>query len=87
MIASVVFTSQDLTFTVKRASILRLAKYISEKMGKITFAPGELARIYDIVVSHIDSRLSPEELSTLLSHIRLWIDQGGSIEFVEKPQK
>lgn len=72
------------SFVVKRANVIRLVRYITNLMKKESFTPGELTQIYNRVVEHLQSNMKQEELNEMLTQISLWVQEGGSIEFLEK---
>lgn len=81
-ISSVRFISKlGTSFTLKRASILRLAKHITTTLHKTEFAPGELSGAYDYIVHNLSSKLSEDELAALLLNFKTWIAEGGKVEF------
>ena len=53
-------------------------------MKKESFAPGELTQIYSRVVQHLQSNMKQEALNEMLAQISLWIQEGGSVEFIRK---
>ena len=84
-ISNVRFISKSGTnFSVKRVSILRLAKHITSTLNKIDFEPNELSGAYEYIVHNLSSKLSKEELDTLLLNFKNWIQEGGSVEFIYK---
>lgn len=72
------------TFILKRVSVMRLAKHITDTLGKTQFSSNELSSAYDYVLQNLRSTLSKEELDSLLGKLRKWIEVGGNIEFVNK---
>ncbi|MBX9809370.1 hypothetical protein K2X92_03215, partial [Candidatus Gracilibacteria bacterium] len=84
-ISSVRFVLHNGTsFTIKRASILRIAKHITTTLHKTEFAPNELSGAYDYIVHNLSSKLSEDELAALLLNFRTWIQEGGKVEFNSK---
>ena len=63
---------------------MRLAKSITDTLQKTEFAPHELDRAYAFVLQNLQSSLAKNELDNLLNKINIWIDEGGSIEFITK---
>lgn len=63
---------------------MRLAKHITDTLGKTQFSSNELSSAYDYVLQNLRSTLSKEELDSLLGKLRKWIEVGGNIEFVNK---
>jgi Predicted membrane protein (DUF2339) len=71
-------------FTIKRASILRLATHITSTLGKKEFHPGELKWAYSYVLKNLESTMPEKDLTPLLEKFHHWIESGGSVEFIEK---
>ena len=72
------------SFINERTSVIRLVRYITTLMKKESFAPGELTQIYSRVVQHLQSNMKQEALNEMLAQISLWIQEGGSVEFIRK---
>lgn len=72
------------SFTVRRSGMIRLARYITDSLHKTVFAPGELASAHDYVLGYLESNLPAKELSSFLSKIEKWIQEGGNVVFINK---
>lgn len=71
-------------FLVKRTSVLRLAKHITDTYGRTTFQPRELQSAYQFVISNLESTMPKKDLDILLEKIKMWIEQGGSVNYISK---
>lgn len=71
-------------FTLKRVSIIRLAKHITSTLKRSQFAPNELASAYEYVLTNMTSVLPEKELQSLLEKLKKWIWEGGKVEFIQK---
>lgn len=71
-------------FLVKRASVLRLAKHITDTYRRTTFHPRELESAYQFVLSNLESTMPKKDLDMLLEKIKMWIEQGGSVNYISK---
>ncbi len=83
--SGVIFISNTLEkFTIKRVSIIRLARYICTRLSKTTFAPDELNSAYAYVLGNLASTLPKAQLDLLLTQLKWWIATGWSVEFIMK---
>ncbi len=71
-------------FTLRRIGIMKITRYITTRMGKTVFAPGELQSVFSGVLPHLQSTLSEKDLTSLLTKLQLWIDEGGEVELIHK---
>ncbi len=69
---------------IKHPAIIRLALHITNTLGKKIFLPHELDSTYLYVMKNLESTLPKKDLDTLLMKLKVWIEQGGSIDFTEK---
>lgn len=72
------------SFNVKRVSVMRLTKHITDTLKQTTFSPWELNSAYSYVLQNLHSALPKNELDILLERLKKWIAEGGSIEFIAK---
>lgn len=73
-----------IVFTSKRVGIMKLSRYITNRMKKSVFEPNELNSIYQSLLPKIQSNLPKKDLTETLASIEKWIHTGGKVEFVEK---
>ena len=71
-------------FILRRVGIMKIARYIITRMGKTVFAPGELQSLFSGVLPHLQSTLSEKDLTSLLTKLQSWIDEGGEVELIHK---
>lgn len=85
--SAVIFSTPSESFTVKRASVIKIARHITSTLKRSKFAPNELESAYNYVLHNISSGMQKTELDNLLVKIKKWISEWGSVEFVEKVSK
>ncbi len=84
-IAAVEFVSPSgSAFTVKRSGMIKLARYITDSLGKTIFSPGELTSAHGYVLGYIRSNLPARDLQSMLAKVEQWIQEGGSVIFKNK---
>ncbi len=72
------------SFSIKRVSVVRLAKHIIDTLGKTEFKPNELISAYEYVLKNMMSTLPKTVLDTLLIKLQRWIWEGWRVEFIQK---
>jgi hypothetical protein len=72
------------TFSSKNDNVMKLAVYISNSLGKKTFLAWELKDAFEFVIKNLDSHLTREEYTSIVSNIQGFIMTGWSIELIEK---
>ena len=66
-------------FIVKTENIKRLTLYIVEKMGKTTFDPEELRKIYDYAIIHIDSSIDTTSYNLIVGKMNEFVREGWTV--------
>lgn len=61
------------SFVVKRVSVMRIAKYITDTLHKTTFGPNELSGAYEYALRNLESKLPEKDLHALLRKLKEWI--------------
>lgn len=69
---------------MKRVSVLRLSLHITNTLKKMSFHPNELISSYSYVLKNLKSSMPEKDLNLLLEKLKIWIQEGGTIEFVGK---
>ncbi len=72
------------SFTVRRSGLIKLARYITDSLHKTVFAPRELSSAHDYVLGYLQSNLPTRDLESMLAKIEKWIQDGGSVTFINK---
>ncbi len=69
------------SFRVKTENVKRLAKYISEKKGKTSFAPWELDEVYEYVSKYIVTDIAEDTLKLISEKLQLFSNNGWKMSF------
>ncbi len=85
-ISGVKFTSLDgASFTSKRETVIRLTIYVTNKLQKASFDPGEFTPYFDKIIAQINQKnISQSELDRVLWKIRSWNKSWWHVEFIHK---
>ena len=78
------FPNKSENFTIRAKNIMRLAVSIEWKMKKNNFKPWELLEVYNHVIKNYKTKLSRREYDKIRTSIKMFIDEWGRIEIVEK---
>lgn len=83
---SVIFSdSTGGKFIMKRANVIKVAKYLIIKLWKTTFAWNELTPYIQGIMEHLhQASISKAELDRIMGRINSWVESGGTIELKQK---
>ena len=78
------FPKKSENFTIRAKNIMKLAVLIEWKMEKNIFKPWELLEVYNHVIKNYKTKLSRREYDKIRTSVKMFIDEWGRIEIVEK---
>lgn len=83
-IHSVLFTPLNWqAFRLETENIRKLSVYITNKLGKTEFGPGELDRAFGFVIQNLHSTLEPREYEEIKEKILWFVQNWGKVEFTK----